>query len=101
MIALEAGSWVAERQEWERQFSLRVVSHFLNVESHDYVAYTQVNHNEQEAAVLAGGAVATVACCSHRIAVLTDSDLGWSFPTALFRSGFLKLLVGKWAMRSI
>ena len=54
MIALEAGSWVAERQEWERQFSLRVLSHFLNVESHDYVAYTQVNHNEQEAAVLAG-----------------------------------------------
>ena len=54
MIALEAGSWVAERQEWERQFSLRVVSHFLNVESHDYVAYTQVNHNKQEAAVLAG-----------------------------------------------
>lgn len=45
------GSWVAERQEWERQFSPRVLSHFLNVESHDYMAYTKVNNNKQEATI--------------------------------------------------
>lgn len=42
---------MAERQEWERQFSLCVLLHFLNVESHDYMAYTKINNNKREATV--------------------------------------------------
>ena len=42
---------MAETQERERQCSLCVLLRFLNVESHDYMAYTKISDSEWEAAV--------------------------------------------------
>nr|CAI9689270.1 unnamed protein product [Rangifer tarandus platyrhynchus] len=96
LIALEEGSWVAERQERERQFSLCVLAQFLNAESHDYMAYTKISNNEWEATAAGRATPWWPAAAS----VVTCRDSGWSFPQ-LLQVSVLKLLVRKWATKSV
>lgn len=77
---------MAETQERERQCSLCVLLRFLNVESHDYMAYTKISDSEWEAAV-PGRAIAY-------------GTLAGPFRSPL-RSVFLNLLVRKWATKSV
>ena len=77
---------MAEKQERERHCSLCVLLRFLNVESHDYMAYTKVSDSEWEAAV-PGRAIAY-------------GTLAGPFRSPL-RSVFLNLLVRKWATKSV
>lgn len=76
--------------------SLCVLLRFLNVESHDYMAYIKISDSEWEAAVPGRAMPRRPAEAS----VVAYGTLAGPFRSPL-RSVFLNLLVRKWATKSI